>query len=663
VTDNGSGLAYWTANSADAELQVTSETFGNGATQTQSFDPATGRLTGVTAGSNNGIANWQYSWDGVGNLLSRTDTIEGYTEYFCYDQLNRLTTYAIGSSCTASGATSIGYDALGDITSKSDVGTYAYPAAGQAHPHAVSSITGTVNGVTNPSFAYDANGNMTSGAGRTMSWTAFNMASQITQGAITVNFTYDAFHHRIVQAVSGSSSSTTTYLNALGAQSQKVVSGATTTWEDYIYAGGALVAERFSGGTSAVRYITADQLGSVSAVANETAGVTERLSYDAWGKRRNANGSPDTTCSITSAIGKGFTGQEMMDSLCLINMNARIYDPTIGRFLSADPTVPAPFDGQSYNRYTYVLNNPLSLTDPTGLAQTERLHVQAIDPCGSPSGCATGTLFSASEFTDHHNFTGSEIQSGFFAGLTLAGAGNPGGGFGGGYWSYKTTGSDTFINGVETYTLTATPVFVSSYAGQQFGNPGFVTESGTNWGGLGTGALLGTGGAAVVVTGVCVALEPCGLAEGGLALAGVGVGSLTSYLAGKYNPASPITSSKAMAATTFFGGLGGGIIAPFAISSASTAVIAGSASSFGGGVLGQMSGDYLQSGTVNFSAAAIAGGANVGGYYLGGSAALDAAFAGTSVNLGALGAAQTTASFGGAFISYGIQSVSTPRGH
>ena len=104
VTDNSSGLAYWAANSADAELQVTSETFGNGATETQTFDPATGRLTGVTAGSNNGIAKWQYTWDGVGNLLSRTDTIEGYSEYFCYDQLNRLTTYAIGSSCTASGA-------------------------------------------------------------------------------------------------------------------------------------------------------------------------------------------------------------------------------------------------------------------------------------------------------------------------------------------------------------------------------------------------------------------------------------------------------------------------------------------------------------------------------------------------------------------------------
>ena len=52
------------------------------------------------------------------------------------------------------------------------------------------------------------------------SWTAFNMASQIVEGATTVNFTYDAFDHRIIQSVSGSSSSTTTYLNALGAHAR-----------------------------------------------------------------------------------------------------------------------------------------------------------------------------------------------------------------------------------------------------------------------------------------------------------------------------------------------------------------------------------------------------------------------------------------------------------
>lgn len=47
-------------------------------------------------------------------------------------------------------------------------------------------------------------------------------------------------------------------------------------------------------------------------------------------------------------------------------MNGRVYDPEIGRFLSADPLIQAPFNPQSLNRYAYVLNNPLSLTDPTG---------------------------------------------------------------------------------------------------------------------------------------------------------------------------------------------------------------------------------------------------------------------------------------------------------
>jgi hypothetical protein len=74
------------------------------------------------------------------------------SQSFCYDALNRLTNYALSSTCTASGGKTVGYDALGDITSKSDVGTYTYPTAGNPLPHAVSSITGTVNGVTNPTY-------------------------------------------------------------------------------------------------------------------------------------------------------------------------------------------------------------------------------------------------------------------------------------------------------------------------------------------------------------------------------------------------------------------------------------------------------------------------------------------------------------------------------
>ncbi|WP_419619689.1 RHS repeat-associated core domain-containing protein, partial [Thiolapillus sp.] len=68
----------------------------------------------------------------------------------------------------------------------------------------------------------------------------------------------------------------------------------------------------------------------------------------------------------TSDEPRGFTGHEHLDDLGLIHMNGRVYDPDLGRFLSADSIVQFPNNSQSYNRYSYVLNNPLSYTDPSG---------------------------------------------------------------------------------------------------------------------------------------------------------------------------------------------------------------------------------------------------------------------------------------------------------
>src|SRR6185312_6001446 len=93
---------------------------------------------------------------------ARTDNSQPYTERFCYDSLNRLTNYNIGAACT--GGTTVVYDTIGNITSKTGTGTYNYGG----RPHAMSSITGTVDGLINPDYTYDANGNLTctsSGAG------------------------------------------------------------------------------------------------------------------------------------------------------------------------------------------------------------------------------------------------------------------------------------------------------------------------------------------------------------------------------------------------------------------------------------------------------------------------------------------------------------------
>src|SRR5262249_44422488 len=89
-------------------------------------------------------------------------------------------------------------------------------------------------------------------------------------------------------------------------------------------------------------------------------------SYDAWGKRRFPTGADDPSGSITSQTTRGFTGQEELADAGLVHLNGRVYDPVVGRVMSADPMVPDPMNGQAWNRYSYVINNPLAFTDPNG---------------------------------------------------------------------------------------------------------------------------------------------------------------------------------------------------------------------------------------------------------------------------------------------------------
>jgi len=116
-----------------------------------------------------------------------------------------------------------------------------------------------------------------------------------------------------------------------------------------------------------------DHLGSLVASTNESGTITQRFTFDPWGKRvcLAANGTT-STCSSNGSTGteeRGFTGHEMLDEIGLIHMNGRLYDPELGRFLQADPVIQNPLDGQNYNRYSYVGNNPLSYTDPSGFSR------------------------------------------------------------------------------------------------------------------------------------------------------------------------------------------------------------------------------------------------------------------------------------------------------
>ncbi len=146
----------------------------------------------------------------------------------------------------------------------------------------------------------------------------------------------------------------------------------TTTEKHYI--GDFAVVTRTSpivgAGNLATNYLHRDNLGSVDAITDEAGTVIQRMSFDAWGKRRETNWTPLSETAIvnfnTTITNRGFTGHEQLDSVGLVHMNGRVYDAELGRFLSADPHVQETHNLQNWNRYSYVLNNPLSYTDPTG---------------------------------------------------------------------------------------------------------------------------------------------------------------------------------------------------------------------------------------------------------------------------------------------------------
>ncbi len=115
-------------------------------------------------------------------------------------------------------------------------------------------------------------------------------------------------------------------------------------------------------------YICRDYMGSITHVVNANGSLKQELSYDAWGRLRN----PATQVTYTPGsepvlfLGRGYTGHEHLTAFGLINMNARLYDPALGRFLSPDPYVQAPDFSQSFNRYSYCVNNPLIYSDKSG---------------------------------------------------------------------------------------------------------------------------------------------------------------------------------------------------------------------------------------------------------------------------------------------------------
>ncbi len=278
---------------------------------------------------------------------------------------------------------SVGYDALGNVTSRSDVGSYGYHAV---RKHAVVSAGSN-------SYTYDANGNMATRNGSTLTWTSDNLPASLSASGYTASFNYapDRSRWRQVSTYAGATE-TTIYVGGL---LEKLTTSVRVHWKHRIPTpSGEVQVIRRSDGTTDTFYVTTDHLGSTEAVMDGSGAILARESFGAWGARRGSNWSsstpPDWT-GIANTTRRGYTGHEALDNILLVHMNGRVYDPAIGRFLSADPYVNGIDASQGWNRYAYVTNNPLAYTDPSGFdfrrGDSLRSLVRAIDPRNTaPSG-------------------------------------------------------------------------------------------------------------------------------------------------------------------------------------------------------------------------------------------------------------------------------------
>ena len=365
---------YWKADEYNAAGSVIRSTLGNGLSTALNINPATDRLEGVRTGTKGGAETQQlkFEWSTVGTLKGREDVNQALKESFLYDDLNRLTDATIANREPLK----VKYDDAGNVKEKSDVGIYKYNE-GKAGPHAVSST----DGVASVRYLYDDNGNQTArtdAEGRSlaeMRYSSFDKPIFIERDGSRSDFVYGPDRGLIVRSDTNANASrganrVIRYVEGLFEEITDASTQAVSK-RHYVRAGGRTVAvynegQDGSSSQAGTRYILTDHLGSIDALADETGAVAERDSFDAFGKRRNPDWTAAPVATLFSSLDKGFTGHEQLDHLGLVHMGARVYDPQIGRFTSADPTIPTPESTQGFNRYTYVDNSPLSRTDPSG---------------------------------------------------------------------------------------------------------------------------------------------------------------------------------------------------------------------------------------------------------------------------------------------------------
>ncbi|RLA13394.1 MAG: hypothetical protein DRQ59_05405, partial [Gammaproteobacteria bacterium] len=375
---------WWRAGEADSEGRVTRSVYGNGITTERIYNPVNGHLKEIkTSADGTMLQHLNYTYDHASNVSEvwRQDRLHSleYSEGFTYDAHQRLKMAKI---------------TVGSVTDQRDwdydlTGNIEYVDNAQFGLNAQKQLTSTPD-QAGP-FVYDANGNLENNGlaandpnYREYEYTTFNKPDMLSKGNAEAQFTYGAARARINKVLFNNATvvKTTAYFGAY--QRIKTASDGLYEHKYHISAGGALVAVYSKKSTDAAglvpdglpstNYLHKDALGSVVMITDDKGVEVQTMAFTPFGKRRDIQAiasfsnyysllMPTFTPVVTE---RGYTGQEHIDELDLIHMNGRVYDPALMRFLSPDPIVQAPTSTQNYNRYSYVVNNPLKYTDPSG---------------------------------------------------------------------------------------------------------------------------------------------------------------------------------------------------------------------------------------------------------------------------------------------------------
>jgi len=351
----------WQTNEVNASGLITDFKTGNNLSTTNTYHPQTLRLEVMLTkkANNETVQDFEFQWTSIGNLNHRKKWINrsqnhSITESFTYDNLNRLNSIYLNGS-------HLGwhhYDdyGLGNLVYKKTDGQVLFnnAAYGQnnAGPHALTSAE-TSAGI----FPLQQ---------QMIDYNSFGKAINISECNKQLQITYGHHRQRITQQYSEGSNTINKiwagaceYITENGQQKTLTyLSGPVGVFAVHII---------YPDGSDSIRYIHKDHIGSWHTITDENDNLLQELSFDAWGSRRD----PATWRSFTGTppeplFDRGFTGHEHLYAFGLINMNGRMYDPLVSRMLSPDNFIQAPDFSQSFNRYSYCLNNPLKYTDPSG---------------------------------------------------------------------------------------------------------------------------------------------------------------------------------------------------------------------------------------------------------------------------------------------------------